>query len=76
LCCCLGLHAPGTCCSALQVRNPSKVLPIGILGALSIVTSCYLLMSAGRVAQRDWKCSWKCSGSSPFIMKRIILLAG
>eukprot|EP00775_Hariotina_reticulata_P001934 gene1934-2264_t len=32
--------------SAEEVRNPSKVLPLGILGALAIVTSCYLLMSA------------------------------
>jgi amino acid transporter len=29
-----------------QVRRPSRDLPLGILGALFVVTTCYMLMSA------------------------------
>lgn len=31
------------------MRNPARDLPIGILGSLSIVTVCYVLMSAALV---------------------------
>jgi APA family basic amino acid/polyamine antiporter len=31
------------------VRQPSRDLPLGILGALGIVTACYMLMSAALV---------------------------
>jgi APA family basic amino acid/polyamine antiporter len=30
----------------LQVRNPKRDLPLGILGALGVVTICYMLMAA------------------------------
>ncbi|WIA31201.1 hypothetical protein OEZ86_001201 [Tetradesmus obliquus] len=33
-------------CSAEEVRNPKRDLPLGILGALGVVTICYMLMSA------------------------------
>lgn len=33
----------------LQVRKPARDLPLGILGALGIVTACYMLMSAALV---------------------------
>lgn len=33
----------------LQVRKPARDLPLGILGALGIVTVCYMLMSAALV---------------------------
>jgi hypothetical protein len=36
----LVLHA------SLQVRNPKRDLPLGILGALGVVTVCYMLMAA------------------------------
>lgn len=59
-CCTLyRLHCtpPSTCtisfCTAchvvLQVRKPARDLPLGILGALGIVTACYMLMSAALV---------------------------
>jgi hypothetical protein len=32
-----------------QVRRPGRDLPLGILGALFIVTTCYMLMSAALV---------------------------
>lgn len=32
-----------------QVRKPARDLPLGILGALGIVTACYMLMSAALV---------------------------
>jgi APA family basic amino acid/polyamine antiporter len=32
-----------------QVKNPARDLPLGILGALGIVTVCYMLMSAALV---------------------------
>jgi amino acid transporter len=31
--------------SAEEVRDPKRDLPVGILGALSVVTLCYILMS-------------------------------
>lgn len=31
--------------SAEEVKNPKRDLPLGILGALSLVTLCYILMS-------------------------------
>lgn len=41
------------CCTAChgvpQVRKPARDLPLGILGALGIVTACYMLMSAALV---------------------------
>lgn len=36
-------------CSAEEVRKPARDLPLGILGALGIVTACYMLMSAALV---------------------------
>eukprot|EP00878_Enallax_costatus_P001204 GHUV01001346.1.p1 GENE.GHUV01001346.1~~GHUV01001346.1.p1 ORF type:complete len:380 (+),score=37.80 GHUV01001346.1:378-1517(+) len=36
-------------CSAEEVRQPSRDLPLGILGALGTVTICYMLMSAALV---------------------------
>eukprot|EP00882_Tetradesmus_deserticola_P006703 GHRQ01007056.1.p1 GENE.GHRQ01007056.1~~GHRQ01007056.1.p1 ORF type:complete len:407 (+),score=118.31 GHRQ01007056.1:579-1799(+) len=33
-------------CSAEEVQNPSRDLPLGILGALGVVTACYMLMAA------------------------------
>lgn len=38
-------------CSAEEVRRPSRDLPLGILGALGIVTVCYMLMSAVLVSR-------------------------
>jgi APA family basic amino acid/polyamine antiporter len=38
-----------SCLSLLQVRKPARDLPLGILGALGIVTACYMLMSAALV---------------------------
>lgn len=35
--------------ACLQVRKPARDLPLGILGALGIVTACYMLMSAALV---------------------------
>lgn len=34
---------------SLQVKNPKRDLPLGILGALSVVTICYILMSLALV---------------------------
>lgn len=39
----IGFDAVAT--SAEEVRNPRRDLPLGILGALSVVTLCYILMS-------------------------------
>lgn len=36
-------------CTAEEVKNPRRDLPLGILGALGIVTVCYMLMSAALV---------------------------
>lgn len=36
-------------CVSTQVQKPSRDLPLGILGALGIVTACYMLMSAALV---------------------------
>lgn len=33
----------------MQVRNPKRDLPLGILGALGCVTICYMLMAAALV---------------------------
>jgi len=43
----IGFDAVAT--SAEEVRNPSRDMPIGILGALCIVTACYMLMSTALV---------------------------
>lgn len=50
---CLASHlttyvVSSTSCS-VQVKKPSRDLPLGILGALGIVTVCYMLMSAALV---------------------------
>jgi amino acid transporter len=37
----------------VQVRNPARDLPLGIMGALGIVTVCYMLMSAALVMMVD-----------------------
>jgi APA family basic amino acid/polyamine antiporter len=44
---CAGFDAVAT--SAEEVRNPKRDLPLGILGALCIVTICYILMSLALV---------------------------
>eukprot|EP00878_Enallax_costatus_P000818 GHUV01000943.1.p1 GENE.GHUV01000943.1~~GHUV01000943.1.p1 ORF type:complete len:550 (+),score=66.26 GHUV01000943.1:156-1652(+) len=43
----IGFDAVAT--SAEEVKNPKRDLPLGILGALGIVTACYILMSAALV---------------------------
>jgi len=43
----IGFDAVAT--SAEEVKNPKRDLPLGILGALSIVTLCYILMSLALV---------------------------
>lgn len=35
------------------MRNPARDLPLGIMGALGIVTFCYMLMSAALVLMVD-----------------------
>ena len=40
-------------CDCLQVRKPARDLPLGIMGALGIVTVCYMLMSAALVMMVD-----------------------
>ena len=36
-------HAQGSCCA--QAKNPSRDLPIAILGSLSVATILYILMA-------------------------------
>lgn len=43
----IGFDAVAT--SAEEVRNPARDMPIGILGALGVVTTCYMLMAASLV---------------------------
>jgi APA family basic amino acid/polyamine antiporter len=43
----IGFDAVAT--SAEEVNNPQRNLPLGILGALSVVTLCYILLSLALV---------------------------